>query len=93
MWFAGEGGQCLRDFLDVGFDVGGGCCGVAGAGMAGIGAGHRVSEVPFYPGQRGVAQPVSADLLGRDPGQMPADALPQVVVPAVGDRAAVAIAQ
>lgn len=24
MWFSGEGGQCCGDFVQVGFDVGGG---------------------------------------------------------------------
>ena len=37
--------------------------------------------------------PVHADLLRPYPGEMPAEAVPQVVIAAVGDAAAVAVAQ
>ncbi|MET0494402.1 MAG: STAS domain-containing protein [Actinoplanes sp.] len=50
--------------------------------MAGERAGDGVGEVPFDPGQGGVAQPVGADLLDGGPGQVCADALPEVVVSA-----------
>lgn len=54
--------------------------------MAGVGAGDRVAEVAFDPGEGGVPQPVGADLLDGYPGQVCAEALPQVVVAAGGDR-------
>src|SRR6266702_5708225 len=40
-----------------------------------------------------VTNPVRADALGGHPGQVPAEACPQVVVPAGGDRLPVAVAQ
>jgi hypothetical protein len=51
--------------------------------VAGVGVGDGVAEVAFHPGQGGVAQPVGADLLGGDPGQVLANAMLRVVV-AVG---------
>jgi hypothetical protein len=71
MWFCGEGREGGGDLVDVGADVGGGGTGVAApVGVPGVGMGHGVAEVAFHPGQRGVAQPVGADLVGRDPGQV-----------------------
>ena len=45
-----------------------------------------VAEIPFDPRQGGVADPVHADALGADPRQGPADAGPQAVIAAGGDR-------
>lgn len=59
----------------------------------GVGAGHPVAEVPFHPGESGVAQPMRGDALGGDPRQPSADASPQEVVVPVGGRTAVAVAQ
>jgi hypothetical protein len=42
--------------------------------VAGVGVGHGVAEVAFHPGRGGVAQPVRADLLSCDPGQVLPDA-------------------
>jgi hypothetical protein len=53
--FAGEGRECAGDFVEVGADV---CCGGSGVAVAvvsGVGACHGVAEVPFDPGQCGVA--------------------------------------
>jgi hypothetical protein len=47
---AGHGGEGGGDFLEAGFDVGGG--GWSGVvGVAGVGAGDSVSEVAFDPGE------------------------------------------
>jgi hypothetical protein len=40
-----------------------------------------------------VPEPVSADLLGGDPGEMASDADPEVVVAAGGDRPAVGVTE
>ncbi len=61
--------------------------------MAGVGAGYGVAEVAFDPGQGGVAEPVGADLLAGDPGQVFAEALPEMVVAAPGQWCSVAVAQ
>jgi hypothetical protein len=45
-------------------------------GVPGVGVGDGEPEVALDPGQGGVAEPVGADLLGADPGQVPADADP-----------------
>src|SRR5688500_19058787 len=65
----------------------------AGVGMACIAVGDRLAEVPFDPGEGGVAQPVGADLVAGGPGQVAADAVPEVVVAAFADGSAVAVAQ
>ena len=89
---AGHGYEGGGDFLDVGFDVSGG--GGSGAvGVAGVGAGDAVGEVAFDPGEGCVAEPVGRDALGRDPGEVVAEACPDVVVAAGGDGAAVAVAE
>jgi hypothetical protein len=94
VWLASERGQCGGDFGEGGADVGGGGAGVAVAvGVSGVGAGDGVAVVSFHPGQGGVPEPVGADLLGGDPRQVLADAVPEVVVAAGGDRAAVEVAQ
>ena len=79
-----------------GADVGRGRARVAAAtvvGVACVGFGDGVAEVPLDPGQGGVPDPVHADLLRPYPGQVPAEAVPQVVVAAGGDAAAGAVAQ
>ena len=43
--------------------------------------------------RQNVPDPVHADALGGDPGQVPADAAPQVVIAAVGDRAPAGVPQ
>jgi hypothetical protein len=91
--FAGEGGECSGDFVEVGGDVGGGCSGVVFAGVAGVGAGDGVTKVAFDPGEGGVSEPMGGDLLGGDPGEAYADALPEVVVAAGGDGVLVAVAE
>jgi len=40
-----------------------------------------------------VPDPVGADLLGADPGQVPTEAAPQVVIPVVGDWAPAGVPQ
>lgn len=72
-------------------DVGGGGSGVVG--VSGVGAGYAVSEVAFYPGEGGVAEPVGGDALGGDPGEAVAEAFPEVVVVSAGEWAAVAEAE
>jgi hypothetical protein len=88
---AGEGGECGGDFVEVCRDVGGCCACVVLAGVAG--AGDGVAVVAFDPGEGGVAEPVGGDLLGGDPGEVLADAGPEVVVAAGGDGVAVAVAE
>jgi hypothetical protein len=61
--------------------------------VAGVGAGDAVVEVAFDPGEGGVAQPVGGDALGGDPGEVVAEAFPEVVVASAGEGAAVAVAQ
>jgi hypothetical protein len=51
------------------------------------------AEVPFDPGQGGVAQPVGGDALGGDPGESFTEPVPELVVAAVGQPGAVAEAQ
>lgn len=54
MGFLGECCECGGDFVEVGFDVGGG--GATGVGaVAGVCAGEGVAEGAFYPGEGGVA--------------------------------------
>jgi hypothetical protein len=86
---AGGGGG---DFLEAGFDVGG-RGGSGGVGVSGVVAGYAVGEVAFDPGQCGVAEPVGGDALGAIPGEVVAEACPDVVVAAGGDGAAVAVAE
>src|SRR6266511_2184339 len=92
VWLAGHGGQCGGDGLQVGLDVGGGGRS-GGVGVAGVGASDAVAEVAFDPGQGGVPQPVGGDALGGHPRQLLAEAMPQVVIAAAGQRTAVAEAQ
>jgi hypothetical protein len=73
--FSGHGGQGGGDFVEAGFDVGGGG-GSGGVGVAGEGAGDAVAEVAFDPGEGGVPQPVGGDAVGGDPGQLLAEAVP-----------------
>src|SRR6266536_3245566 len=80
------------DGVQVGFDVGGGGR-PSGVGVPGVRAGNAIAEVPFHPRQRGMPQPVRGDALGGDPGQLFADAFPEVVVAAAGDRLPVAVPQ
>jgi hypothetical protein len=83
---AGHGGEGGGDFLESGFDVGGG--GWSGVvGVSGVGAGDSVAEVAFDPGGGGVAQPVCGDALGGDLGESFAESFPKVVVTAAGERA------
>ena len=90
VWLAGHGGEGGGDFLEAGFDVGGGCwSGVVG--VSGVGAGDPVAEVAFYPGEGGVAEPVGGDALGGDPGESVAEAFPEVVVASAGEWVAVAV--
>jgi hypothetical protein len=51
---SGHSGQSGGDFLEGGFDVGGGG-GAGGLGVAGVGACDPVAEVAFHPGEGGVA--------------------------------------
>lgn len=76
MRFAGQRRERLGDFLQGGLDIGRGRADFAAAGVAGEGAGDRVGEVPFDPGEGGVPQPMDTDLLDGDPRQVFADALP-----------------
>jgi hypothetical protein len=63
------------------------------AGVAGVGAGDGVAKVAFDPGEGGVSEPVGSDLLGGDPGEVVADAGPEVVVSAGGDGVPGAVAE
>jgi hypothetical protein len=54
MRLAGHGGEGGGDFLEVGFDVGGGGWS-GGVGVAGVGVGVAVAEVSFDPGEGGVS--------------------------------------
>src|ERR1022692_2684051 len=67
--------------------------GGADALRARLGAGDGVAEVALDPRQGDVPYPVHADLLSPHPGQLPADAGPQVVIAAAGDRLAMCVAQ
>jgi hypothetical protein len=94
VWFACEGSHGSRHFIDLGLDVGGGGTDLAGVfAMPGEGASDRIADGAFDPRDDRVSQPVRGDALGGDPGQVLADALPEVVVPAVGDRSAVVVPQ
>jgi len=53
----------------------------------------QCNSAPFYPSQRGVLDPVRADLLGPHPWQLPADPSLRVVIPAGCDRSAVGVPQ
>ena len=53
MGLAGQRGQRGRDFGEAGADVGRGGAGLAAAvGVAGVGAGDRVSEIPLTGKER-----------------------------------------
>src|SRR5260370_31370522 len=85
MRLAGQRGQGCGHLMDAGADIGRGSSGVASAvGVARVGLGDRVAEAALDPGQGGVPDPVHADLLCPYPGEMPAEALPQVVISAGG---------
>src|SRR4051794_21198827 len=78
---AGECGQSSSDVVDGGFDVGhGGVLGVSFVEVAGVGVGDGESEVAFDPGEGGVPDPVGGHVQGGDPGQVAAEADPEVVV-------------
>jgi hypothetical protein len=81
--FAGEGGEGGGDVVDVGVEVGG-RGGVGFVVVAGVFVGDGVAVVAFDPGEGGVAQPVDGDVLFGHPGEVFADALPEVVVAAGG---------
>jgi hypothetical protein len=68
----------------------GGCCWSGVVGVSGVGPCHAVAEVAFYPRQRGVAGPVGGDPLAGAPGQLIAEAFPEMVVASVGEWVAVA---
>jgi hypothetical protein len=87
MWLAGHCGQGGGDFLEVGFDDGGGWAGAVG--VAGIGAGYGVAVVAFDAGEGGVAEPVGGDALAGDPGESVTEAFPELVVTATGEWSAV----
>ena len=93
--FAGQRGRGGGDLGERGAHVRrrGGARVACAVGVHGVGVRDGEPEVALHPGQGGVADPVGADLLGADPGQVTADALPQPVVAAVGDRPPVALAQ
>ena len=95
--FAGQDGERGCHLGQPGADVGAGCAHGAGAPVAFVMACVRLcdgeTEPALDPGQDGVPYPVRADLLGFHPGQVLAEALPQVVVPAGGNRRAVRVPQ
>jgi hypothetical protein len=78
---AGEGGEGGGGVVDVGVEVGGG---VGFVVVSGVFVGDGVAVVAFDPGEGGVAQPVGGDALFGDPGEVFADAFPEVVVAAGG---------
>src|ERR1700756_4410397 len=71
--FSGEGGERGRHLGQAGPDVGGhgahGACSSPVVLVAGVGFGDGEAEVPLYPGQYGVPDPVHADLESLDPGE------------------------
>ncbi len=93
VWFAGEGFEGVGYFVEVGADVGGGDTNIVIVGVASECPRNGVAEVAFNPGQRGMAEPVSAGLLRGDPRKMSADADPEVVVSAGSDWASIFVAQ
>ncbi len=82
MGFPGECGKRSSNLGEAGADVGRGGAYVAVVGVARVGPRNGVAEVAFDPGERGVAEPVGADLLRGHPWQMSAEANPNVVVSA-----------
>ena len=54
MWLSGHGGEGGDDFLEAGFDVGGGGW-AGGVGVSCVCAGDGVAVVAFDPGEGGVA--------------------------------------
>ena len=76
----------LSDLVQVRSDVSRGGTGVTPTIVSGVGPRDRVAEVAFHPGQGRVTEPVGADLLGGYPRQVLAEAQPEVVVAAGGDR-------
>jgi hypothetical protein len=90
--FVGEGGEGDGEVVDVGVEVGG--CGAVGfVVVSGVFVGDGVAVVAFDPGEGGVAEPVGGDALFGDPGEVGADAVPEMVVAAGGQWGAVAVAQ
>src|ERR1017187_9724239 len=91
--FPGQRGQGGGYLVGGGADVGRGRARLAAVvGVARVGFGDGVAEVPLDPRQGRVPDPVHADLLRPYPGERPAEALPQVVIAAVGNAAGVAVA-
>src|SRR3984957_5485896 len=90
----GEGGCYLgKASADVGPRRGHGACASASVLVAGVGLRDGEAEAAFNPGQDRVPYPVRADLLGLDPWQVLAEAVPEVVVPAGCDRRAGRVAE
>ena len=89
---AGQDGKRGCDLGEAGADVGAGRADGAGALAGVLVAGVRLrdgeAEAALDPGQDRVPYPVRADLLGLDPRQVAAQAVPEVVIPAGGDRLA-----
>ena len=78
MGLSGEGGKCGRNLGEAGADVGCGDTDIVMVGVASVCPRNGIAEVTFHPSQRGMAEPVSADLLPGDPRKMSADADPEV---------------
>src|SRR6266567_3092493 len=81
MVLAGQGGQRGCYLGKARADVG--CHGLSSPAVLlvpGVGLSDREAEMALDPGQGRVADPVGADLLGRDPGEMTSEPLPEVVV-------------
>ena len=81
MGFSRQCGECHRYFCEIRADIGNrGAPVPAMAHVPSIGLCDCEAEVTFNPGECGVPEPVSADLLGCHPRKMPSQALPQVVI-------------
>jgi len=90
MWLARQGGKCHCHLGEARADIGGhGPAAAAVVLVPCISLGDGEAEVPFDPGEGRVAYPVCADLLGGYPGEMAAEAPPEVVVASGGDGSAV----
>jgi hypothetical protein len=72
MGLTGERSQRLGDLTQCGLGVDADGDLPAGVGVACVAVGDRLAEVPFDPGEGGVAQPVGADLVAGGPGQVAA---------------------
>src|SRR6185369_114565 len=94
VWLARKSSDRSRHLGEVRLDVRGGAANVAaGLGVAGERPRDGIAEGPLHPGNDGVPEPVCADALSGDPGQVLPEAHPQPVVAPVGDRLAVAVPQ